>query len=157
LRWSPLVTGASFCLRLPVLELPVDNFYMEKIRQDVIIDCPAHAVYEAFLNEDQHADFTGSNASIEPKVGGIYSAYDDDLSGEFMRLVPDQLIVMQWKSNMPGWPEEHFATVEMELFQSSDGTTVELNIVDVPAELAAEIEAGWREYYWEPLQRWCAW
>ncbi len=130
---------------------------METIRQTVVIDCPAHAVYEAFMDQDEHEELTGAPAVIEATVGGRYQAYNGDLEGEFTRLEPDRLIILRWRSQMPGWPEDHYAVVEMELIQSSDGTTVEFTASDVPAHCADSVEAGWTDYYWEPLGRRFAW
>lgn len=126
---------------------------METIHQTVIIDCPAHAVYDAFTDAGLHADITHADAEIDPQAGGIYSAYGGELTGEFSTLIPDRQIVMQWRSAMDGWPEDHYAVVNMEFFQSSDGTTIDFTLTDVPGEVAEAIEEGWYEFYWEPMQR----
>lgn len=130
---------------------------METIHQTVVFDCPAHAFYETFLDEDQHAEIIGSTANIQPYPGGNYQAFEDESQGEFTRLVPDRLIVMRWRSAMEGWPEDHFAVISMELFQSSDGTTVEFEMSDVPGELAPAVEEGWENLLWAPFLRHFAW
>ncbi|HUC87437.1 MAG TPA: SRPBCC domain-containing protein [Candidatus Saccharimonadales bacterium] len=130
---------------------------METIRQTVVFDCPAHAFYAAFLDSSEHAEVTGAAAAIYPHVGGRYSAYNNELIGRFTQLVEDRLIMMQWRAAMPGWPEDHYATVVLELQQSSDGTTVEFEISDVPSELVAAIELGWQQLFWEPLAAYFAW
>jgi activator of HSP90 ATPase len=127
------------------------------IHQTITIDCPAHAVYQAFTDEDEHAEITGAPASIDPTVGGAYSAYNDELTGEFTRLVPDELIVMEWRAEMEGWPPDHYAIASIELIQSSDGTTVEFILTDVPPDCVEAVDEGWRDYYWEPMGRYFAW
>ncbi len=130
---------------------------METLHQSIVLDCPAHAVYTAFTDSEEHAEITGLPASIEPEVGGEYTAYNGELQGVFTRLELDTLIVMRWKTVMPDWPEDHFAVVELELWQSSDGTTVEFTISDVPSACAAAVEAGWEDFYWEPLRKHFTW
>ncbi len=130
---------------------------METIRQTIVFDCPAHAFYATFLDPTEYLEFTGAPATIEPHVGGRYAAYNGELAGEFTQLVEDQLIVMKWRSAMEGWPEDHQAVVSLELYQSSDGTTVEFEASDVPEALAPAIEAGWEELFWTPLQKHFAW
>ncbi|HVE80990.1 MAG TPA: SRPBCC family protein [Candidatus Dormibacteraeota bacterium] len=125
---------------------------MKTIKQSVIFDCPAHAVYAAFMSEKKHAEFTHAPASIEPKVGGKYTAYEDGLVGEFIKLVPDELIGMKWRCVMDGWPEDHYSTITIELNQTSDGTELELTQTDVPDACEESIAAGWHEFYWEPMQ-----
>lgn len=130
---------------------------MEDLHQSLVFDCPAHAFYETFLDEEEHAELTGATASIDPREGGHYAAFNYELTGEFIKLVPDELIIMNWRSNIEDWPEDHDALVRIELFQSSDGTTVEFEIIGVPEELAPAIEEGWQTLFWEPLQRHFAW
>jgi activator of HSP90 ATPase len=125
---------------------------MKTITQSVVFDCPAHAFYRAFMNEAEHEKFTQAAAHIEPKVGGAYTAYDEGLVGEFIRLVPDELIALKWRCVMDGWPEDHYSTVTIELHQSSDGVEVELIQTGVPEACYESIAAGWHEFYWEPLQ-----
>jgi activator of HSP90 ATPase len=131
---------------------------MESVRQVLIFDCPAHAVYEAFTDVEQHEEVTGAEASIDAVVGGEYHAYDDELVGEFTLLDPDSRIVMRWRpEGVEGWPEGHFAVVAIELTQSSDGTTVEMDITDIPLSFGEAVDGWWQEYYWQPLEKLTAW
>jgi activator of HSP90 ATPase len=130
---------------------------METIRQTITVDCPAHAVYEAFMDQEEHAELTGAPAIIQNQVGGDYSAYNDELVGEFTELVPDELIALAWRSTMPDWPEDHFAEVSLELSQSYDGTTIEFVASQVPSECVDAVVEGWQNYYWNPLIRRFCW
>jgi activator of HSP90 ATPase len=152
---GPLWDSTPFfylCLNLPRSAQHTKN-YMETIQQSVIIDCPAHAVYQFFTDSREHTELTKALADIEPRIGGNFSSYNGELQGQFTRLVPDEIIVMLWRSTMPDWPEEHFAVLSLELFQSGEGTTVEMTLGDVPGECLDAVEEGWQDYYWLPLQR----
>lgn len=130
---------------------------METIKQTAEFDCPAHAVYEALTDAGITEDFTKAPAEIDAKVDGRYSAYSGDLEGRFTKLIPDELIAMQWRANMDGWPEDHYSVVTIELFQSSDGTELQFTQSDIPAECVEEIAEGWMDYFWEPMQKLFAW
>jgi activator of HSP90 ATPase len=130
---------------------------METIRQTIVFDCPAHAFYATFLDAGEHAEITGAPAAIYPHVGGSYMAYGGEVRGQFTRLIEDQLIVMRWRPTLAAWPEDHYAVLAMELYQSSDGTTVEFEISEVPGELAEAIAASWEELFWQPLGAYFAW
>ncbi len=124
-----------------------------EVRQTILIDCPAHAVYAAFTDADEHAEITGAAAHIDPRVGGAYGSYDDAFLGEFTHLDPDHRIVMQWRSTDEDWPDDHWAVISLGLEQSSDGTTIEFVASDVPSEFAEAVDQLWEEMFWQPMQR----
>jgi len=59
------------------------------IEQSVTFNASPHDVYEALMDSEKHAQFTGSKASISREVGGPFTAYDGALSGTILELVPD--------------------------------------------------------------------
>jgi uncharacterized protein YndB with AHSA1/START domain len=46
------------------------------IKQVVFIPAKPEEIFEAFVDEKKHAEFTGAKASSDPKVGGIFIAWD---------------------------------------------------------------------------------
>lgn len=104
------------------------------------------------MDQKEHGEFTHSESIIDPVEGGEYSAYNGDLHGTFIKLVPDELISLRWRCEMEGWPEDHFSIVTMELYQSAEGTEVDFVQTDIPDECYEAIQAGWAEFYWEPIE-----
>lgn len=44
----------------------------KKIRQRVVIPATPNEVYEAYVDPKKHSKFTGSKATFDPKIGGVY-------------------------------------------------------------------------------------
>ena len=68
------------------------------IQQTVTFKATPHAVYEALMDSEKHAAFTGGKAAISRVVGGSILAYDDYITGKNIELVPDRKIVQDWRA-----------------------------------------------------------
>lgn len=124
------------------------------IRQEVEFSASAHEVYEALMDEGKHSAFTGSAAKISREEGGPFSAYDGDITGRNVKLVPDALIVQDWYCETDGWPEGHYSRAEFSLKdRKGGGCVLEFTQTGVPEGSFEEISEGWKEYYWEPMKR----
>jgi activator of HSP90 ATPase len=55
-------------------------------------------LYQIYVNAEEHALATGQPAVIDTREGGAFSAYGGYLTGRFIRLVTDQLVVQFWRS-----------------------------------------------------------
>ncbi len=124
----------------------------EVIKQEAVIDAIPFEVYEAYLNPEKHAEFTGSPATGSPRVGGKFTAWDGYIEGKFLELEKGKRIVHEWKTTE--WPAEYPPSI-IELTFRPKGKKTVLTMVHskAPAEQAADYEKGWLEWYWEPLKR----
>lgn len=124
----------------------------ETIRQTVVVDAAPEEVYDAYVDMKKHAEFTGSPASGNSKVGGRFTAWDGYITGKFVRLERGTRIVHEWRTTE--WPEGYPPST-VELTFKGKGRKTELTMVHskAPAEQAEEYARGWAEYYWEPLKR----
>jgi activator of HSP90 ATPase len=121
------------------------------IRQTVTFKVPPHEVYEALMDSQKHAAFTGGKASISRRIGGKISAYDDYIAGRNLELLPDQKIVQDWRA--VDWPEDKFSRVTFEFTAIPEGTRLDFTHADVPESTEEEFTQGWIDNYWEPLKR----
>ena len=69
------------------------------LKQTVNFKASCHDVYEALMDSEKHAKFTGAKAEISREVGGKWTAYDGHLDGENLELVPDEKIVQIWRGS----------------------------------------------------------
>ncbi len=122
------------------------------VRQSVFFRAPPHEVYEALADSSKHSEFTGSKAVISRKAGGAFSAWDGGLHGKNLALAQDRRIVQAWRCEMAGWPRKHFSRASFELRPEKAGTRLDFVQTGVPAECAASIAEGWRDYYWRPMK-----
>lgn len=126
-----------------------------EIKQTVMINASPMEVYEAFVDPKKHAAFTGQSATGAPKVGGKFTAGDDYITGKHLELVKGKKIVQEWTTSE--WPEGYPPSL-LELRFKPKGKKTELTMIHskVPAEQVDSYAGGWKEFYWEPLNRYFA-
>ena len=108
-------------------------------------------VYEALLDPKQFAAFTGVPAQIDPKAGGEFSLFSDQIVGRNVELIPNQRIVQAWRP--AAWDPGVYSIVKFELKPSPAGSTLILDHTGFPAGLADHLDAGWHLHYLETLQK----
>lgn len=123
----------------------------QTIKQVVIFRTSPHNLYEALMDSKKHAAFTGSQARISRQVGGEFTAYDNYISGKNIELVPDKMIVQDWRA--VDWPEGYFSRVKFEFTAVPEGTRLEFTHTDVPEGTEAEFTQGWIDNYWDPMKK----
>ena len=124
---------------------------MAKVSQEVTFAASPAQVYEALLSSAKHSEFTGAPASIDAKVGGLWSAYDGKISGVTLELVPASLLVQTWRAG--NWPAGMHSVVKFELAPNAQGATLKLEHDALSDEQVPHIEGGWEKMYWEPLRK----
>lgn len=126
-----------------------------------VLRAPPERIYRAFLDADAMAKwlppngFTGKVHHIDAKVGGAYkmsftnftTGHSHSFGGQYLELVPYELIRHTDKFDDPSLPGEMVTTVALK--KVSCGT--ELNIVQegIPEAIPAEAcLLGWQESLW---------
>lgn len=121
------------------------------IRQKVTLKASPHAVYEALMDSRKHSEFTGDKAVVSRKIGGKFSTFSGYSIGVNLELVPDKRIVQTWRGS--DWPDEHFSIAKFELKKVKQGTKLVFTQTGVPEDQYEEISKGWKEYYWDKMER----
>ena len=132
---------------------------MKTIKQTVHINAKPEEVYEAYVDAQKHAEFTGGKTKFDAVIGGKFDIWEGSLTGENLELVSGKKIVQKWRSN--DWPEGHYSDLTLEFEPESDsgqarmtrkeGTKLILIQKNVPDDKADDIDDGWHEYYWKPM------
>ncbi len=122
------------------------------LRQTVTFDAEPREVYEAYMDPAKHAAFTGDEARFARRKGARFSAGGGYIDGRLLELVPGERVVQTWRGS--DWPEGHYSELILTLKGVEGGTRLTLVQKGVPTGLADEIDAGWHEFYWEPLRTW---
>ncbi|MCJ7609405.1 SRPBCC domain-containing protein [Candidatus Bathyarchaeota archaeon] len=121
------------------------------IRQVIFITATPDEIYDAFLDEKKHTEFTGAKATIDPRIGGEFTAWDGYILGKNLDLVKGRRIVQEWKTTE--WPDYPPSVVEFSLKQKGNRTEVTMIHSEVPVEQAESYEQGWIDFYWEPMKK----
>lgn len=123
------------------------------ITQKVIIPkVSPKQVYEAYVDPKKHSEFTGSEATGKPVVGGKFTAWDGYISGKFLELEEGKRVVQEWTSTdfHEGAPTSR---LELTFREVPKGTEIVMVHSNVPKDQEDETADGWTEYYWEPLKQ----
>lgn len=121
------------------------------LRQTVQIPATPEEVYQAYLNANQHAAFTGAQAASEARVGGTMSTWNGYIVGRYLELEYARRIVQEWTTSE--WPEEYPPSVlELTFHSDHEGTLIEMVQSRVPSSQAEFLMEGWVRYYWDRLR-----
>jgi uncharacterized protein YndB with AHSA1/START domain len=106
-------------------------------------------VYAYLTDAAKWKRWQGSDATLDPRVGGVFSvlmANGLNARGEFVELVPDRRVVFTWGwigyENLPPGS----STVEIELRADGDATILVLTHGSLPDEELPQQRMGWIHY-----------
>ena len=109
---------------------------------------PCAVLYEALLSVEKMSCITRNKAEIDPQVGGKFSFYNDRISGTFIELVQDKLIMMQW--SIAGWPKNSNVKLVFKTYED-DECNLEVVHEDIPQKEIGVVENTWNEAFWRPF------
>jgi len=121
---------------------------LTKIEQTINFSVPASEIYLAYMDENLHSVITNSEAIINAKKGGRMSAYDGYISGKFLELEKDKLIIQTWKAEEEKWGNQDFSSLTLIFEGDNNSCSVKMIHEGFPIELKKYFEDGWNEHYW---------
>ncbi len=120
------------------------------VEREIHIDAPPRTVYAFFTDPTKIKRWKGTNATLDPRPGGIYRVNvtgHDVARGEYVELVPYSRIVFTW-----GWEGEGSAvppgasTVEITLTPDKGGTILRLRHFNLPQKEVQGHAEGWDHF-----------
>lgn len=123
---------------------------LHTIRLAAELAAPRAEIYAMYLNARTHAAITGSPATIAPREGAAFEAFDGALSGRILHLVPDRMIVQTWRSNVFRRSDADSILILTLLPRGHRATLVDLQQINVPEQDYAGVSQGWELYYFAP-------
>ena len=124
----------------------------EKIELSVTFNVNARTVYEAWLDSEEHAAFTGGDAFVVAGVGGEFNIWDGYITGRTLELEPNSRIVQAWRTT--DFPEDApDSKLEVRLEDIDGGSKLTLVHTDIPDGQGDDYKDGWKQYYFEPMEQ----
>ena len=121
------------------------------IIQNVTFKVSPQVLYGIYTNAKKHAAAIDSIASLDPKVGGNFSAFGM-LKGKFLYLLKNKIIVQTWRAK--SWKKKDPDSILVIKLHSMKGKTrLELVHAGVPDHDFKGVTQGWPKYYWKPWKR----
>ena len=109
-------------------------------------------VYQAYVDPKKHSEFTNSEATGKPVVGGKFTAWDGYVSGKFLELEEGKRVFQEWTST--DFPEGASPSrLELTFREVPKGTEIVMVHSNVPKDQEDETAEGWTEFYWEPMKQ----
>ncbi|KAL3443035.1 activator of Hsp90 ATPase [Aspergillus insuetus] len=109
----------------------------------------AEELFQTFTDPQRIAAFTrGAPRQFDgAQVGGKFSIFDGNVTGEFVKLESPKLLVQKWR--LAQWPADHFSTLEIGFDQNDlDGVTqMRVTWTGVPVGQEDVTKQNWDLYY----------
>ena len=115
-----------------------------------VVPAPADAVYRAWLSSDEHSAMTGGAATIDPSLGGEFTAWDGYINGKNLELDPFTRIVQSWRTAQ-FTDEDPDSQIEVTFEPVAEGTLVRVRHSGVPSEQLGYENGGWQKSYFDPM------
>ena len=116
-----------------------------------ILPAVPEKVFRAWLSTEGHSAMTGSPAKVEPRVGGVFTAWDGYISGKTLELKPYTRIVQAWRTTEYS-EKDPDSRLEIELEAVKGGTKLTLTQANIPEDQAESYKGGWDDNYFQPMK-----
>ena len=124
----------------------------ESIRVSSVVTATPEQVWDSWMDGREHSAMTGGKATIDPRIGGSFSAWDGYIWGRTLELEPGRRIVQTWRTTeFPFDAPDSRLEVELELVRG--GTRITLVHSEIPEGQSNQYRDGWRSFYFEPMTR----
>lgn len=122
------------------------------IHHEINFKCSAESIFKALTVADRFAEFSGAPSSIDAKPGGVFSCFDEMITGITIEILPVKRLVQAWR--VSNWEPGIYSIAKFEFESISD--TESLLVFDhtgFPAEHRQHLDPGWHEKYWKPMKK----
>jgi activator of HSP90 ATPase len=138
------------------------SYSAEAIHQEPTINAGRRRVYQALTETKQFDRLIAlSDAArsmpqkpaptqITGRAGGEFALFGGYITGRFIELVPDDLIVQAWRAG--DWGRGIFSIARFELSSEGASTRILFDHTGFPVGQAEHLAQGWYANYWRPLQ-----
>ena len=96
-------------------------------------------IYAAFLDSRKHSAMTGAKASVDPAIGGKFTAWEEYISGTTIALEPNRRIKQNWRTtDFPADAPDSLLEILLEKAPSWDKNHVETH--EYPGRSSRELQ-----------------
>ncbi len=121
------------------------------LHQEVTLNAKAQRVYDVLLDSKLFAAFSGEPAVINPQAGGTFSMFGARIEGRNIELVPGLRLVQAWRP--AHWDPGTYSIAKFVFAELAGKTKVVLDHTGFPAGDFTSLSSGWREHYWQRLEK----
>lgn len=123
---------------------------MAQLEREIVVDATPSTIFPFLTEREQLLKWIGTDAEIDPRPGGLFKVLvggKHPSVGEFVEVVPDQLVAFTFGWDEPGHPIPAGSTrLEISLIPEGEKTRVRLVHSGLPADAVADHTHGWEHY-----------
>lgn len=124
---------------------------LDSLELSITLPVKASKIYKAWLSGKLHSQFTGSKATVNPKIGCRFTAWDWYIEGKTLELIPGKKIVQSWRTT--DFSEQDIdSKIEIILEESNGETKLTLIHTNIPEGQGENYKKGWFDFYFKPMQ-----
>ena len=116
-----------------------------------VLPATPQAIYEAWMSSEGHTGMTGAEATIDPRPGGAFEAWDGYITGKTVAVNPSRRIVQTWRTSEFAGSDPD-SEIEVLLEAVEGGTKLTLHHRNVPDGQFGYERGGWQESYFDPMR-----
>jgi uncharacterized protein YndB with AHSA1/START domain len=121
---------------------------MKNYKKYYILPATPEEVYVALTNPLTIKLWTNEEAEMSTEPDSEFSIMDGSIIGKNLEFVENKKIVQQWYFG----DEEPASVVTIKLHTHGEGTSVEVNHINIPDDAYEDIVEGWNSSYFGNLQ-----
>lgn len=109
-------------------------------------------IFDAWMSGAGHSRMTGSQAKVQKRSGGKFSAWDGYIWGVTLEMERPHRILQAWRtSEFPKASPD--SVVEILLEKTKRGTRLKLIHSEIPDGQAENYKQGWKDFYFKPMKK----
>jgi len=124
----------------------------ESIKQTVTFNAPSKVIYNMLMDQQKHAEFTGTSVIMSAQENGKFSIFDGYCHGRNIELIEGEKIVQAWNFKEDGWPDDHYSVCTFNLKTTGNQTKLVFLQTGVPKPKVESLKEGWKQFYWKPMK-----
>lgn len=114
-----------------------------------VIDAPREAVWKALTDPGSIERWGAGPAAMAAEPGFDFELWGGDIHGTVLEVDPGVSMLLEWYGG--DWDAPSLASFTLSDMPGA-GTRVELQNTGVPEDEAADIDAGWDDFYLGPIK-----
>ncbi len=119
------------------------------IQQQAMISAGPAQVYAVLADADTLSGLSGKRGVVGAAAGDEFAAFDGNVTGRQIELVPGERIVQAWR--FPVWAPGVYSIVRFTLTPADGGTRLDIEQHGVPADWRVHVDTNWPTFYLTPL------
>lgn len=119
------------------------------IHQQVTIPAGPEQVYAVLADANALSALSGMTGTPGRVAGEEFAAFDGNVTGRQIELVPGARIVQAWR--FPRWQEGVYSIVRFTLAAGEGGTLLTLDQYGEPEDWHDHVDTNWPTFYLTPL------